>query len=518
VPDISSFQIFGDAARTTAALLPHKPALVMGERTTSFADVNTRMNRLANGLAARGLRPGDRVAILSRNRPGFIEACGASKGGFVVLPLNWRLTPEELQFPLGDGEPKAVIADAGFAAVIETLRPMLPFVSHYICFDAPPTGWEPYEALLAGAPADEPAVAVKPADLLCLMYTSGTTGRPKGVELLHGRMMRNAEVAATGVMDLTADDVVLDVMPLFHVGGLWYHAVPAYARGCTGVVLPEFKPAAVLAAIARHRITVAHLVPTMINALINDPAFAHTDVSSLRLMYYAGSSISDDLLRRAMAALPGCGFVQSYGSTEGGVITALGEAEHRDAMAHPDRARRLLSSGTARHCDVKVIDAAPDGIGEIVVRSERTMARYWRNPAATEQAFTSGWFRTGDLGVVDADGFVTIADRKNDMIVSGGENIYPREVEDALARDPDILEVAVFGVPDPHWVERVTAAVVLRAGATASEAELIARVRTRLAGYKCPKQMFVRDALPKNGAGKIQRGELKRIYGAAPPR
>jgi acyl-CoA synthetase (AMP-forming)/AMP-acid ligase II len=514
VLDVSSFRVLADVARATAGAFPDKPAFVMAQRSISFAGVNVRMNRLANGLAARGLRPGDRVAVLSRNRPEFVEVCGASKGGFAVLPLNWRLTQDELQYPLTDGQPKAVIADSEFAPRLEALRPALPFVGHYICFDQPPAGWESYEALLAAASPSEPSVDVAPADLLCLMYTSGTTGRPKGVELTHGGLIRNAQTTANALLSLKEDDIVLVVMPLFHVGGMWYHAFPAYARGCTSIVLPEFTPAGVLSAIERYGITVAHLVPTMISALVNDPALAKADLSSLRLMYYAGSSISEELLRKAMAALPGCGFVQSYGSTEGGVITALSEDDHRDALARPDRARRLLTSGRALQCEVKVIDAAPDGIGEIVVRGDRTMQGYWRNPAATEQAFASGWFRTGDLGRVDTEGYVTIADRKHDMIVSGGENVYPREVEDALARDPDILEVAVFGLPDPHWVEKVTAAVVLRPGSSATETDLLQRVRAKLAGYKCPKQIFLRDGLPKNGAGKILRGELKRIYGA----
>jgi acyl-CoA synthetase (AMP-forming)/AMP-acid ligase II len=515
VLDVSSFRVLADVARATAGALLHKPAFVTAQKSVTFGDVNVRMNRLANGLAARGLRPGDRVAVLSRNRPEFVEVCGASKGGLAVLPLNWRLSQDELQYPLTDGEPRAVIADSEFAPQLEALRPALPFVGHYVCFDQPPAGWESYEALLAAASPSEPAADVTPLDLLCLMYTSGTTGRPKGVELTHGGLIRNVQTAATALLSLTEDDVVLAVMPFFHVGGMWYHAFPAYARGCTSIVQSEFTPAGVMSAIERHGITVAHLVPTMISALVNDPGLAKANLSSLRLMYYAGSSISEELLRKAMAALPRCGFVQSYGSTEGGVITALTEDDHRDALAQPHHARRLLSSGRAVGCDVKVMDVSPDGIGEIAVRSDRTMLRYWRNPAATEQAFTSGWFRTGDLGVVDKVGYVTIADRKNDMIVSGGENVYPREVEDALARDPDILEVAVFGVPDPHWVEKVTAAVVLRPGSSAAETELLRRVRARLAGYKCPKQIFLRDGLPKNGAGKILRSELKRIYGSS---
>jgi long-chain acyl-CoA synthetase len=516
--ELSSFQVFADVARGVAAAFPDKPAFVTDQASVTFADANARMNRLVHALAARGVMPGDRVAVLSRNRPEFVEAYGAAKGGFAVLPLNWRLSQEELLYPLTDGEPKVVIADGTFAPRLEALRTALPFVKHYLCFDQPPTsGWDSYETLLAGAPALEPSADVKPTDLLCLMYTSGTTGRPKGAELTHAGLIRNAQTAASALLGLREDDVALAAMPFFHVGGMWYHLFPAYARGCTSIIRAEFTPQGVLSAIEQQGVTFAHLVPTMISALINDPGLRQADLSSLRLVYYAASSISEDLLRQAMAAFPRCAFVQSYGSTEGGMITALTARDHRDALERPDGARLLLSTGKPLNCEVKVIDIAPDGIGEIAVRSDRTMARYWRNPAGTDQAFAGGWFLTGDLGFIDADGYLTIADRKNDMIVSGGENVYPREVEDALARDPDIMQAAVFGLPDPHWVERVAAAVVLRAGSSATAVDLLQRVRTRLAGYKCPKQIFLCEDLPKNGAGKIIRSELRRLYGSPEP-
>jgi acyl-CoA synthetase (AMP-forming)/AMP-acid ligase II len=216
-----------------------------------------------------------------------------------------------------------------------------------------------------------------------------------------------------------------------------------------------------------------------------------------------------------MAAFPRGTFAQGYGSTEAGMITALTGDDHRDAAAHEGPAYKLRTCGRPLGCEVQVLSPGPDGIGEIAVRSDRTMRGYWRNDDATMKAFAGEWFRTGDLGFIDADGYVTIADRKNDMIVSGGENVYPREVEDAFAGDPDVLEVAVFGLPDPHWIERITAAVVLRSGSSATEAELLARLRAKLAGYKCPKKIFLRDELPKNGAGKILRAELKRIYGTS---
>jgi long-chain acyl-CoA synthetase len=504
--DVSSARVFADVVRAVAAAYPKKSALVSGERSITFGDINARMNRLANGLLARDLRPGDRIAILSRNRAEFIEAYGVAKGGLVALPLNWRLTQDELLYPLTDGEPKAIIAEPEFIQRIEALRPALSFVDCFLTFDQAPAGWQAYKDVLGGADTSEPLSTARPSDLLCLLYTSGTTGRPKGVKLTHGGLLRNARAAADTMLGLREDDVALAVMPLFHVGGMWYHQFPAFARGCTSIVLPEFSPAGVLTALERHGVTYAHLVPTMINALVHDPLIADANLSRMRRVYYAGSSIAPDLLRSVMAAFPHCTFMQGYGSTEGGMITALTGDDHRDALVAPEQAYKPRTCGRPLACEVKVLAPGADGIGEIAVRSDRTMRGYWRNPKATAEAFDGGWLRTGDLGLIDAGGYVTIADRKHDMIVSGGENVYPREVEDALAADPAVLEVAVFGVPHPHWVEQVTAAVVLRPGVAATADELLRRVRTRLAGYKCPKEIFLRDRLPKSGAGKGAQG------------
>lgn len=510
--DWDTIKVFGDATRGAARRVPDKPALVADGGSVTFAAADARMNRLAHALLRLGLTPGDRVAVLARNRPEVVEAYGATKAGLVVLPLNWRLAPEELMHPLADGEPAAVLAEPNFIPVIEALRDKAPSLRHFVCLGSAPDGWLDYETLLAAAPATEPGIAVAPDDLLCLMYTSGTTGRPKGAMLSHGGLMRNTRAAADWMLRLTPDDVALACMPLFHVGGLWYHLFPAYALGCPTVLLPEFSPGRVLDALARHRVTYAHFVPTMINALLADPAVRTADLSRLRLVYYAASSIPVDLLRRAMAAFPHCDFMQGYGSTEAGMITELTAQDHRDALASPDAAARLLTCGQALRCELRILDPDRHGIGEIAVKSDRRMAGYWRNPSATAAAVQDGWLRTGDLGRLDDAGYLTIADRKNDMIVSGGENVYPREVEDALYRDPAVLEAAVFGVPHPHWVEQVTAAVVLRPGSETSAEALSAALRARLAGYKCPKRIVICPSLPKSGSGKILKTALRKLY------
>jgi len=511
--DWSSISVFADAVLAVAAGFPDKPALLCEDRSITFKDVNDRMNRLANGLTTLGVGPGERVAVLSRNRPEAFEAYGASKAGLIVLPLNWRLGRDELLHPLADGEPSVILAAPEFADLIDDLRPKLPFVRFCVCFGSPSAGWIRYEDLLARSSSAEPNARVTADDLLCLMYTSGTTGKPKGAMLTHGGLMRNCRAAADWMLELRSTDVAMAAMPLFHVGGMWYHLFPAFVTGCTTILAPEFSAANILALMERHGVSYSHFVPTMISALVNHPHVTKTNLSKLRIVYYAASTMPVELLRQAMAIFPHCEFMQGYGSTEAGMVTALTAEDHRQAAAEGDRKARLSSCGRALHCEVDILDADRAGIGEIAVRSDRTMVGYWRNPTASNAVMSDGWLRTGDLGKFDKDGYLTIADRKHDMIVSGGENIYPREVESALSQDPSILEAAVFGLPDSHWVEKVAAAVVLRPGHSATPDEISDRIRSRLAGYKCPRQIFVCDDLPKSGAGKVLKKQLRQIFG-----
>lgn len=503
---------FGEVMRGLAMLHPDKVALVDDHGSVTFAGVNGRMNRFCHALAGYGLRSGDRIAVLSRNRIEVLECYGASKAGVIVVPLNWRLSQQELLHPLLDSRPAVILADPDFTSLIDGLRPHLPFVRHFVGFGAAADGWSAYEDVLAGAPAHEPESPVGENDVLSIMYTSGTTGKPKGAMLTHGGLMRNGHAAADLMLQLKEADIALAAMPLFHVGGLWYYLFPALSRGCTCVLLPEFSADRVLAAMQAHAVTCVHLVPTMINAVVSHPDIGRADLSSLRIMYYAASSIPVDMLRRAMQTFPDCDFIQSYGSTEAGTITLLSAADHRAALQSAGKEHRLATVGRPLHCEVRILDADRNGIGEIAVRSNRSMAGYWQNPQASEAARTEGFLRTGDLGSIDAEGYLTIADRKNDLIVSGGENVYPREVEDALYQEPAILEAAVFGLPDPHWVEKVAAAVVLRPGTAISADELKRRLRTRLASYKCPKDIHFLEALPKSGAGKILKKDLRNLY------
>ena len=506
-----AFDVIGDVYRGNAALHGEKPAFIMPDgRSRSFAGVHERAVRLGNALLALGLKPGDRVGILSRNRIEYLEAYGVSSAGLIALPLNWRLSARELRAVLWNAEPAALIVDPAFAPVIAQMRDVLPFPCHVISLDDV-DGFECYEELLASGSPKSSDWPVLPDSTACLLYTSGTTGAPKGAELTHRGLLLNCRLAIKEMLHLTDTDVILAPMPFFHVGGMWYHLFPSFAAGCTTVIMPQFDPQGVLALMAQYRVTNIHLVPTMIHALLEQPNIGAFDLSALRMMFYAASTMPVGTLKRATATFA-CGFAQGYGSTEAGMVTCLTPDDHRSAR--DGREDLLLACGRPLSgVTVRIASGHPDNaaIGEIMVKSPMSMARYWRNPDATARTIQDGWLHTGDLGRMDKDGYLTILDRKNDMIVTGGENVYPREVEDVLLQDEHVAEVAVFDLPDDRWVQKVVAAVVPR-GASLDVEALLARVKRTLAGYKCPKQIFLTDSLPKNAAGKVLRKVLRETY------
>ncbi len=512
-------QTLGDVLRFHAAHRPDKPAFETPDGgSVSFGEFNRRVNRLCAALSGWGVRKGDRVAILSRNRPEYVETFGASKMGFVVVPLNWRLVAAELEALLVHSAPTVLIVDEHYLPLIQTLHGRLPSVRHLVCFGPAPDGWTNYEALLGGGADTEPQDLAGPEEALCIVYTSGTTGAPKGVTLTHGALMDNCRTSARQAMVLTENDYSLAVLPLFHVGGMWYHLFPSFASGCTTLMMPEFEPGALLGEMEAKRVSNVHVVPTMINAMLNHPLAKSVDLSRLRMIFYAASSIPAELLRQAMLCFGQSGFMQSYGSTEAGMVTLLSTSDHLRA-SRPGREQLLLSCGKAMPGrQLRIVDdgvvVADGGIGEIETRSAGMMAGYWHDPNATARALdTDGWLKTGDLGYLDGEGYLYLVDRKNDMIVTGGENVYPTEVEAQFYGHPAVLEAAVFGVPDPQWVEKVVAVVVPRPGVEVDEQALLRYMREKLASYKCPKSILFRTELPKSGAGKVLRKVLRRQYG-----
>lgn len=508
-----AFAVIGDVYRRNAARYGDKPALIMPDgRWRSFAEVDERATRLANALMARGLKPGDRVGILSRNRIEYIEAYGVSGAGLIALPLNWRLSPRELQIVLSNAEPATLIVEPSFVPAIKELRSALPFVKVFLALDGGAEGFESYDAVVTSGSPTLSGISVSPDATACLLYTSGTTGIPKGAELTHRGLLLNCTAAIDEMFHFTDADVTLAPMPFFHVGGMWYHLFPSFAAGCTTVVMPQFDAQGALTLMAQHRVTNTHLVPTMIHTLLEQTNIETFDLSALRMMFYAASSMPTETLKRATATFD-CDFAQGYGSTEAGMVTCLTPEDHRKARA--GREDLLLACGRPLgNVEVRIVPTDHTGdadVGEILVRSPMTMVRYWRNPQATANTMQAGWLHTGDLGRLDAEGYLSILDRKSDMIVTGGENVYPREVEDILLQDADILEAAVFDLPDDRWVQKVVAAVVPR-NATLDLDAVLARAKQRLAGYKCPKDIFVTDSLPKNAAGKVLRKVLRENY------
>lgn len=512
-------KVLGDVTRHTAEVYRDKTAFMNRGRAVSFSEFNNRVNRLCSALADLGLVKGDRVAFLCRNRTECVEAYCVGKAGFVGMPLNWRLTPFELALLLKNSGATVIMADEYHEQAVESLRGELPKLKHFIAMDHPGKDWISYEGLLAGASESDPGAIVEPEDPLCLFYTSGTTGTPKGVVLTHRGLMHNAcEMASIG-LKLTPEDITLTVMPLFHVGGMWYHLFASYLAGCTTFIEESFDPVRTLDALERYHVTNIHLVPTMIGALLNVKGVEVVGLEHLRLMFYAGSNIPEDMLRRALAVFKRAGFLQSYGSTEGGICTILYPKDHEEAVRSPGREGLLNSCGKA-FGNLSIRVDGPEGnsvregeIGEVAVRSVKTMRGYWNNPEADRNAIADGWVRMGDLGYLDKEGYLYIVGRKHDMIVTGGENVFPHEVESVLFENDKIQDAAVFSIPDPKWVEAVAAAVVLKEGVEADAAEIISQCKKRLAAYKCPKVILFTDSLPKTPSGKILKRKLRETYG-----
>ncbi|MCO7220128.1 long-chain-fatty-acid--CoA ligase [Klenkia sp. PcliD-1-E] len=493
--------------RAPAARSPQHPAVVGAGRACTHGELAERSDRLAAGLVALGLQPGDRVAYLGHNATEYWELfAGTQKAGLVVVPLNFRLAADEVAWILADAEVSAVLVEA-------ELAPLLPadLAVPALVFDGPAGDRTGYEAWLAEQPATDPHRDRDGDALAALMYSSGTTGRPKGVQITVAGLL--AAVDAFGALiDVDADSVSLVPTPYYHIAaGGW--SLITLAAGGTLVQFREPTPAAMLEAITAHRATHAAMVPVIIGILCADPAAARADFSSLRHVVYGASPISETLMRRAQE-LFGAQLSQSYGLTETlGVTTLLPPADH---VPDPATVHRLRSAGRAvPGVEVGVVDVAgvplqAGEVGEVVVRGPVVTTGYWRNPAATAEAFLpGGWLRTGDVGELDADGYLYLRDRIKDVIVSGGENVYPAEVENALAAHPGVAEVAVVGEPSDRWGESPVAFVVAVPGAQLDPDDLLAGCRERLAHYKCPRRVEVVGALPRNPSGKVLRRELR---------
>ncbi|KKC05037.1 long-chain-fatty-acid--CoA ligase [Mycobacterium nebraskense] len=492
---------------------PDMPLTVFADRQRTVRQSADRIARLAGALRAQGVRRGERVAFLGLNSDRYHEYLYAVPwADAAVNPVNIRWSPAEIAYSLRDSGTTVLFVDDAFAAAVPQVSDAGAELSTLVyCGEGPcPPGMLDYESLIDGAqPIPDPRRGGD--ELYGIFYTGGTTGHPKGVMLSHNNVMTSAlGCLATGRF-LTDHGRILYAAPLFHLAaiGMW---IAGNVAGSTHVMVPSFTPGGVAEAISNHQVTDVLLVPTMIQMLIDHPDPAGFDLTSLRHLIYGASPISEALVDRAQKAFPNTGLAQAYGMTElAPAATFLAPADH-------DNPRLQRSAGRALpHVEVRVVDASddevpPGEIGEVIVRGDNVMLGYWNRPAETAATVRDGWMHTGDMARMDEHGYLFIVDRLKDMIITGGENVYSAEVENALAGHPTVAAAAVIGVPDDQWGERVHAVIVLRAGSDPTEESIREHCRTLIAGYKVPRSMeFVTD-LPISGAGKVLKRELRERY------
>ncbi len=513
----------GDIPRNGALNFPDRTAVVFEKARYTYVELNNRVNRCAHALLGLGCSKGDRVAIMADSCTKYLEAYfAAAKIGMSVTPINVRLGEDEIVFIVNDSESTVFIVGDGYEERAESMRGKLSSIRSFISFDNPRNNFQAYEELLTQASEEEPdpdAYDVGEDDLAILMYTGGTTGTPKGVMLSHRNVLLSG-IAPALHAGVTKDDSTCFVLPIFHVS--WWPVLMMLLIG--GKVCINRKPDldVIFKLIEDEKCTHLNLVPTIYGWMVNHPNMDRYDLSSVKLFTYAGSPFPVEILKQCMRQF-GNRFAQGYGATEtaGAAITMLDEDDH---CLEGERAKYLSSAGKpAPFSRVKIVDeqdkaVGPGGIGEICVRGAHVMKGYWKNPQLTAEVLKGGWYHTGDLGYRDRDGYIYLTDRKADMIISGGENVYPKEVEDVIYTHPAVKECAVVSSPAEDWGEIVQAVVVLKDGQSATEQEIIFHCKQRLAGYKCPKAVSFWADLPKTVVGKITKKEVKRTFWAGKER
>jgi fatty-acyl-CoA synthase len=507
--------VLADITRFHTAKTPDSVALVFEGRQTSFARLDQNVSQVANGLICEGIQSQQNVAWLDINSDYFFEMLfGCAKSNTVICPINWRLAAPEIAYILNDAEAEILFVGARFIELVESIRDQLVNIKKIIAVSGEHQEWEAYVSWRDKQSKEDPGLNTSPADTAIQMYTSGTTGYPKGVLLSSGALL----VSTTDDSEdmewnrWTSNDVSLLVMPCFHIAGLRW-GVMGLLPGATTVILPEFDPQRVMESIPLQHVTKLFLVPAALRLVLMASEGRETDFSSLQHIWYGASPIPLDLLRDAMAVFQ-CDFVQTYGLTETAAQTTFLPPKDHNLKGN----ERMKSAGKALpNIQIRIVDengqSLPSGeIGEICIKSPANMSGYWKLPEETAKTIKNGWVHSGDAGYMDEDGYVYIHDRIKDMIVSGGENIYPAEVESAIYGHPAVADVAVIGVPDDKWGEAVKAVVVMVPEQQCTAEELIAYAKERIAAYKAPKSVDFTDALPRNPSGKILKKDLRASY------
>jgi len=502
-----------EIVRRNSLRTPDKLAISMDEKTLSWRQLDMRVNQLANAFTQNNLVKGDRVAILSANCPEYLEIYFAiARSGLIAVPVNYRLTSDELVEILQHAEPKLLVVANEFLQQAQEVQGRVSSLHDlWLIAESEKEGIANYESALQAGSKTIVESRADEKDCFAIFYTSGTTGLPKGAMVSHYNLEMNGynQIIADSA---SAEDSNLISSPIYHMGAV-FMAITYMMLGCTQYILSKFTAEGWLALMQSSKASVSLLIPTMINAVVNDKKFDDYDLQNLRLIFYGGGPMPPAVLKRAINGL-NCSFNQGYGLTETLEATFLGPNDHVPD-GNPEQQKRLGSCGQeAVGAEVRIVndeaeELAKNEIGEIIIRSRSVISAYWNLPEESEKAIRNGWFFTGDLGYLDEDRYLYVVDRKKDMVISGGVNIYTREIESRLFQHPAILEAAIIGLADDEWGEIVTAVVVLKDDENVESEELIAFCAEKLASYKKPKKVLFIESLPKNPSGKVLKRELR---------
>ncbi|HKJ33167.1 MAG TPA: long-chain-fatty-acid--CoA ligase [Balneolales bacterium] len=508
--------LVGDIPRKNSKLFPQKTAVIEADVTINFSHLNQRINRLANAIIGLGIEKGDRIAVLSHNCHQYVEFYfAAAKAGTPIVPLNYRSNDKEISYILNDSEAKMLIFNAAYDSLVEQIKDKTENLKHLISFNGIIKGASDYEEVLSKASDIEPKVSLDEDDIAVLGYTGGTTGLPKGVMTTHKNIIASCYNTALERL-ISPETIFLNVPPMFHAGDA--NSMFAYSFvGATNVILDSFSPEGVLQNIEKHKVTSVLLVPSMVLFILQYPDVRKFDTKTLNTIYYGTAPMPLKPLRQAMDIF-GCGFSQTYGTTETFVPISILKPKDHILDGDENMIKRMKSAGRevvgvqVKIVDKNNIELGINQIGEIIVKGDNVMKGYWKKPQLTQKVIKAGWYYTGDMGMIDDLGYIYIVDRKKDMIISGGENIYPKEVENVLYGHPAVVEASVIGVPDDIWGEVVKAFIIKKPNTDINENELIEYCAKHLARYKKPKSIDFVEQFPRSTAGKILKRELKKPF------